>query len=272
MPGADVGGERLGGAEDGEGRDVEPSAELLVRQQPEHAVVAHQHLGPVGIERRDHLRHRRQRVQRRRARRPAGLERREDLLGDVHLVARGDRDRSHARPHAAAQNRPKAGRGRDREVLDAVGEQAAEAARAGGRADVEAAQVAPDGGGLDVRLDAGQAERRIARDLVPMRHERGLRERRQLLQAEQSADEHVAVVRRALDRVVDQRAQAVVLVGEELIARPAVARHQLGNECARVHRGGHGATASRATAAFASGGGSWSFPARCSRALTPSLR
>ena len=259
------------------GSEVQSTAKGAMSSRPQscssassrkHAAVAHQHLGPVRIERGDHLGHRRQRVQRRRAGRAPACSAAKICL-EMCTSSRAAIEIFRVPGRTPQRRSPAAGRGRDREVLDAIGEQAAEAARAGGRADVETAQVAPGGGGLDVRLDAGQAQRRIARDLVPLRHQRGLGERRR---SRDVARDTLAVVRRALDRVVDQRAQALVLVGEELIARPVVARHELADECARVDRGGHGATASGPRRGFASGGGSWSFPASCSRAFTPSLR
>ncbi len=79
------------------------------------------------------------------------------------------------------------------------------------------------------RLDIAPAQQRVGDDAVELLHQQFLRERRQ--RGERTvgriAAERLAVVRRALDRVAQQRIDALLLVDQQLLACPVLLLEQL---------------------------------------------
>jgi hypothetical protein len=143
-------------------------------------------------------------------------------------------DSDHARRCAEADPKPEAPR-RRHPLLELAGrlqEAAAPTGRPGGREDVVCAeqQRAWVVAGR-VPLHRGETQTRVGHDAVELLHQRRLRKGRQLpelhVRLERGRAEHLAVVRRRRDRVREHVPDPLPLVGEEMVARPAIARQEL---------------------------------------------
>ena len=95
-------------------------------------------------------------------------------------------------------------------------------------------------GALDVPLELGEPQAGIRDDAIELLDERRLGECRQLLEPAAGLDmapQDLAVVRRRGDGVCEQLVQAIPLMRQQPLARPAITRDQVG--AARA-QGGHG--------------------------------
>ena len=108
---------------------------------------------------------------------------------------------------------------------------------------------APGVGPLDVPLELGEPQAGIGDDAIELLDERSLGECRQLLERAPGLDmapQDLAVVRRRGDGVGEQLVQAIPLIRQQPLARPAITRDQVG---ATRAQGGHGVLVRRDGAA-----------------------
>ena len=126
------------------------------------------------------------------------------------------------------------------EVPLRVDEQAGHAGRSRGREDPVLAEKEPAcvGAGEEL-LELWQTQSSIRDDAVELLHEHALRQRRQIGQpcSLRTRPERRPVVRGMLDRMADQPAEALSLVVDEPLARPAVALQQRGGVGPEGRRG-----------------------------------
>ena len=189
---------------------MQAALELLVGERAGDAGVGDERLRLIGVQRLDHLRDRRDHAQPRNSL-ASGLERREELTGDVHVTRSADRDQTGRRGHARPRERRQADGDPVGELLVREDEQAGNSRRTRGRED--AIRVAVRGAGLGVgekRLELVQPERRVGDDSIEVLHQDRLRQRRQLGKGTfgRIGPERLAVVRRVLDGVREHRAEA----------------------------------------------------------------
>jgi hypothetical protein len=129
---AHVGGLHLRGGGDQGGRDPQPALELLLGQGGGHGRVGGQGLGREGVEGVHHLGQGGGHGQPGGGAGLAGQQHGVQLVGDVQRAGRADPGQPGPRPQAPAGQAPQAGAEPDRELVQVVHEQAAQAGGPGG--------------------------------------------------------------------------------------------------------------------------------------------
>ena len=242
--------EHLGGRQHDPRRDLEPSLELLLGEEGDHARIAREHLRPVLVENGDHLL---DRSDHREPRRSAAtdLHRGNHLLGEVQRTRRTDTHDACLRRHPEPCERPDEDRDPVRELGLRVEEEPGHACGAGRREDAVLAAIERSGvGAREEQFELGHAKAPVGDDPIELLHQHALGERRQVgeLRRLGAGPERLAVVRGVRDGVADQGAGSLPLVVDELLARPAVAleeRRGLGREPRRVEWVGRGCGSGR---------------------------